>query len=72
MPEPSRRAAAEAEDVADDSVGPGPPRLDSSPQEEEDVDAVQMEPTASSGAACIDGGRDNGERRRRKQELGAG
>ena len=70
MPEPSRRAAAEAEVVADDSVGPGPPRLDSSPQEEEDVDAVRMEPTASSGAACTGGGRDNGERR--KQELGAG
>ena len=31
-------------------------RLDSSHQEEEDDDADQMEPTASSGAACIDGG----------------
>ena len=39
MPEPSRRAAAEAEDVADDSVDPGPPRHARMEEEVEELEA---------------------------------
>ena len=50
--------------VVDAGVGSRRPRPDPSRREGEEDAAEQMEPTASSGAARIDGGHDNGERRR--------
>ena len=42
-------------EVGDAAVDSRRTRLDSSHQEGEDVDTEQMEPTASSGVACING-----------------
>ena len=56
MPAPSRRAAVEAEDVADDSVDPGPPRLDFAAEEEAEDATELATPFDSCGEEPNDGG----------------
>ena len=63
-PESSRAAARPMRGVEDAYVASRRPRPNPTRREGEEDAAEQMGPTASSGAVCIDGGHDNGERRR--------
>ena len=68
-PESSRAVARPMRGVVDAGVGSRRPRPDPTRREGEEDAAEQMEPTASSGAARINGGHDNGERRRRLHSV---